>query len=189
MAKLKKQVGDASSAYKAAVKAAKAAEAEGADNVAELKAQADTLKANADALKAELREAKTNAPAAAAPVAQADPVAELKKQVGDASSAYKAAVKAARQADEDGADNAADLRAEADRLKAVADQLKADLRDAKTNAPAPTAPSTSTAVEQADPVAALKKQVGDASMAYKACLLYTSPSPRDRSLSRMPSSA
>ena len=175
VAKLKKQVGDASSAYKAAVKAAKAAEAEGADNVAELKAQADTLKANADALKAELREAKANAPAAAAPVAQADPVAELKKQVGDASSAYKAAVKAARQADEDGADNAADLRAEADRLKAVADQLKADLRDAKANAPAspaPTAPSpsTATAEEQPDPVAALKKQVGDASLAYKAAV-------------------
>ena len=176
VAKLKKQVSDASSAYKAAVKAAKAAEAEGADNnVAELKAQADTLKASADALKAELREAKANAPAAAAPVAQADPVAELKKQVGDASSAYKAAVKAARQADEDGADNAADLRAEADRLKAVADQLKADLRDAKANAPAspaPTAPSpsTATAEEQPDPVAALKKQVGDASLAYKAAV-------------------
>lgn len=175
VAALKQASLDASKAYKAAVKAAKAAEAEGADNVAELKAQADTLKASADALKAELREAKANAPAAAAPVAQADPVAELKKQVGDASSAYKAAVKAARQADEDGADNAADLRAEADRLKAVADQLKADLRDAKANAPAspaPTTPSTSTAtvVEQADPMAALKKQVGDASMAYKAAV-------------------
>ena len=29
----------------------------------------------------------------------------------------------------------------------------------------------------------------DAAHARKACLLYTSPSPRDRSLSRMPSSA
>ena len=175
VAKLKKQVGDASSAYKAAVKAAKAAEAEGADNVAELKAEADQLKAAADALKAELREAKTNAPASAATVAQADPVAELKKQVGDASSAYKAAVKAAKQADEDGADNAADLRAEADRLKAVTDQLKADLRDAKANAPASPAPvaptaSTAAAAEQPDPVAALKKQVGDASLAYKAAV-------------------
>ena len=172
VAKLKKQVGDASSAYKAAVKAVKAAEADDADNVAELKAEADRLKATADALKAELRDAKANAPAASAPVAQTDPVAELKKQVGDASSAYKSAVKAAKQAEEDGADNAAELRAEADKLKAAADQLKMDLRDAKANAPAAPSPSApaSTTVEQPDPVAALKKQVGDASLAYKAAV-------------------
>ena len=170
VAKLKKQVGEASSAYKAAVKAAKAAEAEGADNVAELKAQADTLKAAADALKAELRDAKANAPAASAPATQVDPVAELKKQVGEASSAYKAAVKAAKQADENGDDNAAELRAEADRLKAIADQLKAELRDAKASAPAIAAPVTAPATAKTDPVTALKQQVGEASMAYKAAV-------------------
>ena len=37
---------------------------------------------------------------------------------------------------------------------------------------------------------AIKRQVGgDHYNRYEICLLYTSPSPRDRSLSRMPSSA
>ena len=51
-------------------------------------------------------------------------------------------MKAAKQADENGDDNAAELRAEADRLKAIADQLKAELRDAKASAPATAAPVT-----------------------------------------------
>ena len=34
-----------------------------------------------------------------------------------------------------------------------------------------------------------KKRVGDVSQAVQSCLLYTSPSPRDRQKSRMPSSA
>ena len=67
VADLKKQVGEASSAYKAAVKAAKEAEENGADNAAELRAEADRLKAEADHWKAELREAKASAPAPAAP--------------------------------------------------------------------------------------------------------------------------
>lgn len=68
LAALKKQVGQASSAYKAAVKAAKTAEAEETDDAAELRARADQLKAEADRLKAELREAKAaQGPAAAAP--------------------------------------------------------------------------------------------------------------------------
>ena len=80
------------------------------------------------------------APASAA--APADPLADLKKKVGEVSSAYKAAVKAAKEADENGADNAAELRAEADRLKAEADHWKAALREAKASAPAPATPKT-----------------------------------------------
>ena len=168
--KLKKQVGDASSAYKTAVKAAKDAEANGDDNAAELRAKADELKAAADKLKAELRDAKANAPAAPATAPQADPVADLKKQVGEASSAYKAAVKAAKEAEENGADNAAELRSQADELKAKADQLKADLRDAKANAPATPAPAPASAAAPADPLADLKKKVGEVSSAYKAAV-------------------
>ena len=154
--KLKKQVGDASSAYKTAVKAAKDAEANGDDNAAELRAKADELKANA--------------PATPATAPQVDPVADLKKQVGEASSAYKAAVKAAKEAEENGADNAAELRSQADELKAKADQLKADLRDAKANAPATPAPAPAAAAAPADPLADLKKKVGDVSSAYKAAV-------------------
>ena len=139
VATLKKQVGDASSAYKNAVKAAKEAEANGDDNAAGLRAKADTLKAEADTLKAELREAKANAPAATpAPATPppADPLVELKAKVGEASAAYKAAVKAAKEAEENRAENAAALRAEADKLKADADHWKAELREAKASAPA-----------------------------------------------------
>jgi electron transport complex protein RnfC len=72
LAALKKEVGQASSAYKAAVKAAKTAEAQEADNAAELRARADSLKAEADRAKAALRDAKATAPApAAAPAAPA----------------------------------------------------------------------------------------------------------------------
>ncbi|HCK27540.1 MAG TPA: electron transport complex subunit RsxC, partial [Alcanivorax sp.] len=63
----------------------------------------------------------------------------LKKEVGQASSAYKAAVKAAKTAEAQEADNAAELRARADSLKAEADRAKAALRDAKAAAPAPAA--------------------------------------------------
>ena len=35
----------------------------------------------------------------------------------------------------------------------------------------------------------LRKQVGELTKALRSCLLYTSPSPRDRQKSRMPSSA
>lgn len=174
---LKKKVGDASSAYKAAVKAAKEAEANGDDNATALRNQADELKASADKLKAELRDAKANAPTGVAAVPQVDPVAELKKQVGDASSAYKAAVKVAKEAEAKGDENASELRTRADELKAAADQLKAELRDAKANAPAspsPSAPSTPSApsapAPSADPVAELKKKVGDVASAYKAAV-------------------
>ena len=37
--------------------------------------------------------------------------------------------------------------------------------------------------------AAIKKKIGNLIDSMLCCLLYTSPSPRDRSLSRMPSSA
>ncbi|KGD66490.1 electron transport complex protein RnfC [Alcanivorax nanhaiticus] len=161
-AALKQASLEASKAYKAAVKAAKAADAEGAANAAELKAEADRLKEIADKAKAAVRDAGSAAPAA---VPAEDVVAKLKKQVGDASSAYKAAVKAAKEAEANGDDSAAALRAQADELKASADKLKAELRDAKAGAPA-AAPTAA----QADPVSDLKKQVGEASSAYKAAV-------------------
>ena len=146
LAALKKEVGQASSAYKAAVKAAKTAEAQEADNAAELRARADSLKAEADRAKAALRDAKAAAPAPAAP-AESSALADLKKAVGEASSAYKAAVKAAKTAEAEEAGDAAELRARADQLKAEADRLKAELREAKTTqgpAAAPAAPAPST---------------------------------------------
>ncbi|MEE2870103.1 MAG: electron transport complex subunit RsxC [Pseudomonadota bacterium] len=161
-AALKQASLEASKAYKAAVKAAKEAEANEAENSAELKAEAERLKAVADKAKAAVRDAKNAAPAAAP---AEDRVATLKKQVGDASSAYKNAVKAAKEAEANGDDNAAELRASADTLKAEADKLKAELREAKANAPA--APA---AAPQADPVAELKQKVGEASSAYKAAV-------------------
>ncbi|MFP1678851.1 electron transport complex subunit RsxC [Alloalcanivorax sp. C16-2] len=169
LADLKKAVGKASSAYKAAVKAAKTAEAQETDNAAELRARADQLKAEADHLKAELRDAKAGAPVPA----PTDLLADLKKAVGEASGAYKAAVKAAKAAEAEGTDNAHDLRAKADTLKAEADRLKAELRDAKAANPgavvklAPTgkaqdnAPATgdaTTSAPEADPEAAAKRQ-------------------------------
>ena len=147
LAALKKEVGQASSAYKAAVKAAKTAEAQEADNAAELRARADSLKAEADRAKAALRDAKAAAPAPAATTAESSALADLKKAVGEASSAYKAAVKAAKHAEAEETDDAAELRARADTLKAEADRLKAELRDAKAaQGPAapPAAPAPST---------------------------------------------
>ena len=92
--------------------------------------------------------------ASAASVAGDEKLAALKKEVGQASSAYKAAVKAAKTAEAQEADNAADLRARADQLKAEADRLKAELRDAKAAqgpaAPAPpSTPDTSSATTAA----------------------------------------
>ncbi|MEP1896875.1 electron transport complex subunit RsxC [Alloalcanivorax venustensis] len=145
LAALKKEVGQASSAYKAAVKAAKTAEAQEADNAAELRARADSLKAEADRAKAALRDAKAATPAPAAP-AESSALADLKKAVGEASSAYKAAVKAAKNAEAEEADDAAELRVRADQLKAEADRLKAELREAKAAqgpAAAPAAPPPS----------------------------------------------
>ncbi|MBU58447.1 MAG: electron transport complex subunit RsxC [Alcanivorax sp.] len=168
LADLKKAVGKASSTYKAAVKAAKTAEAQEADNAAELRARADQLKAEADRLKAELRDAKAGAPAAGAPAAApTDQLADLKRAVGEASGAYKAAVKAAKAAEAEGSDNAHELRAKADTLKAEADRLKAELRDAKAAnpgaavkpAPAPAGktpdgtPAATPATEEASPMA------------------------------------
>ena len=130
---------EASSAYKAAVKALKEAEANGADDLDTLRANVDALKAKADAAKSAVREAGTQgtAPAAA-------PQDDLKKAMLEASSAYKAAVKAAKEAEQNGDANAAELRAQADTLKAKADALKAQLRDAAGGAaPAPAAATAS----------------------------------------------
>ena len=143
---LKKASLAASSEWKAAVKAAKEADTAGADNAAELRARADELKGIADKAKAAVRDAKAAGPAAAP--AGEDPVARLKKEVGEASSNWKAAVKAAKEAEAEGADNAPELRARADELKSIADKLKADLRDAKASAPAlaPSAPMSAAPV-------------------------------------------
>ncbi|HBP75115.1 MAG TPA: electron transport complex subunit RsxC, partial [Alcanivorax sp.] len=175
LAALKKEVGQASSAYKAAVKAAKTAEAQEADNAAELRARADSLKAEADRAKAALRDAKAAAPAPAAAPAESTALADLKKAVGEASSAYKAAVKAAKTAEAEEADDAAELRARADTLKAEADRLKAELRDAKAAqgpaaAPAAPAPSTQdkdTAAEKPAAAGAAPKAAGDDQAAAK----------------------
>ena len=175
LAALKKQVGQASSAYKAAVKAAKTAEAQEADNAAELRARADSLKAEADRAKAALRDAKAAAPAPAAAPAGSSALADLKKAVGEASSAYKAAVKAAKAAEAEEADDATELRARADQLKAEADRLKAELRDAKAAqgpaaAPAAPAPSTQdkdTAAEKPAAAGAAPKAAGDDQAAAK----------------------
>ena len=175
LAALKKEVGQASSAYKAAVKAAKTAEAQEADNAAELRARADSLKAEADRAKAALRDAKAAAPAPAAAPAESSALADLKKAVGEASSAYKAAVKAAKTAEAEEADDAAELRARADTLKAEADRLKAELRDAKAAqgpaaAPAAPAPSTQdkdTAAEKPAAAGAAPKAAGDDQAAAK----------------------
>ncbi|WOA30004.1 electron transport complex subunit RsxC [Alloalcanivorax xenomutans] len=134
-ADLKKQVADASAAYKNALREAKAALAEEREDAATLQSRAETLKAEADRLKAALRDARAGQPASA-PTAAPDPVEALKKAVAEASSAYKAAVKATKEAEQNEADDAARLRAEADRLKAKADELKQQLRDAKAAAPA-----------------------------------------------------
>ncbi len=134
-ADLKKQVADASAAYKSALREAKAALAEEREDAATLQSRAETLKAEADRLKAALRDARAGQPASA-PTAAPDPVEELKKAVAEASSAYKAAVKATKEAEQNEADDVARLRAEADRLKAKADELKQQLRDAKAAAPA-----------------------------------------------------
>ncbi|KAF0806436.1 electron transport complex protein RnfC [Alcanivorax sp. S71-1-4] len=161
-ADLKKAVNDASAAYKTAVKAAKEAEASGADNAVALRAEAERLKAHADALKANLRDAKAAGPAAPA---HDDGLPALKKAVADASAAYKAAVKAMKDVEAGGDGDIDALRADTERLKAEADRLKAALRDAKAAAPAVVA-----APVQEDPVAALKKAVADASSAYKAAV-------------------
>ena len=175
LAALKKEVGQASSAYKAAVKAAKTAEAQEADNAAELRARADSLKAEADRAKAALRDAKAAAPAPTAAPAESTALADLKKAVGEASSAYKAAVKAAKTAEAEEADDAAELRARADTLKAEADRLKAELRDAKAAqgpaaAPAAPAPSTQdkdTSAEKPAAAGAAPKAAGDDQAAAK----------------------
>lgn len=143
---LKKAMNQASADYKAAVKALRDAEAAGADTSA-LQREVDTLKARADDAKKAVREARAGgavaAPAAAAPAAETDgdAVARLRKAVNDASAAYKAAVRAVKDAEATGADDVAALRAETDRLKAEADRLKAEMRDARAAAPAPAAPA------------------------------------------------
>lgn len=141
---LKKQVAQASSAYKKAVKVAKAAEEQQAEDAVDKRAEADRLKAKADKVKAALRDARANAPATTPPAPPAaDPLATLKKQVGAAASAYKAALKAARDAQANNAGNATALQAEADQYKARADALKAELRQAKQKPdPAGSGPAT-----------------------------------------------
>jgi len=168
LAALKKEVGQASSAYKAAVKAAKTAEAQEADNAEELRARADSLKAEADRAKAALRDAKAATPAPTAAPAESSALADLKKAVGEASSAYKAAVKAAKNAEAEQADDADALRARADQLKAEADRLKAELREAKAAQGPAAAPAAPTPPKQDKNTAAEKPAtVGDDQAAAK----------------------
>jgi Na+-translocating ferredoxin:NAD+ oxidoreductase subunit C len=139
---------EASAAYKAAVKALKAAEVEGSDQVAALTSDVEQLKAKADAAKAAVRDAG-NAPAA--PVVD---VAALKAASLEASAAYKAAVKALKEAEAAGEDVTA-LRTEADALKAKADAAKAAVRDAgpavtKAAPPAESEVAAAAAAEKSD---------------------------------------
>ena len=165
---LKKASLEASSAWKAAVKEAKTAEAEGAENAAELRARADELKTVADQAKAAVRDAK--ATGSAPPASSVDRVGELKKQVAEASANWKAAVKAAKQAEADDAGNASELRAEADQLKSVADKLKAELRDAKAATPANNAapPAPAKANPAADPAAERAQKMKTLKAAYNS---------------------
>lgn len=141
LAALKKEVGDASKAYKAAVKDAKAAEEEGRDEAGELRARADELKAKADELKAQLREAKATAPqaATAAPPAQKqddgkDEAAERAKKMKALKTAYNMANKhwkeakaAFEKAERDGAGNLEELQKKVDKLRFKADKAREGL--------------------------------------------------------------
>ena len=135
---LKQQSLAASKAYKAAVKAAKQAAQDGSPDAAQLQQQADSLKAEADKLKAAVRDAKTAPAVADAPSSPENKLDALKKQVGEASSRYKQAVKAAKAAAESEDPQAAALQQHAEQLKAQADELKKALREAKSQTPAAT---------------------------------------------------
>ena len=152
---------EASAAYKAAVKALKAAEAEGSDQVAALTSEVEQLKAKADAAKAAVRDAG-NAPAA--PVVD---VAALKAASLAASAQYKAAVKALKEAEAAGQDVSA-LRVEADALKAKADAAKAAVRDA-----GPAAQTAPAAVSASAPTAAQENTDDGAERAQKMKALKT----------------
>ena len=168
LADLKKASLEASAAYKAAVKELKDAEAEAqsADALARLRARVDELKAKADGAKAAVRDAKAaagNQPPQAVSDGRVD---ELKKAVAEASSAYKAAVKAAKIAEQEHTPDAAALRQQADELKARADQLKADLRDAKATAPA--APDSGAGAAPAPSAEQAQKEAQDRAQKMKA---------------------
>lgn len=152
---------EASAAYKAAVKALKAAEAEGSDQVAALTSEVEQLKAKADAAKAAVRDAG-NAPAA--PVVD---VAALKAASLAASAQYKAAVKVLKEAEAAGQDVSA-LRVEADALKAKADAAKAAVRDA-----GPVAQTAPAAVSASAPTAAQENTDDGAERAQKMKALKT----------------
>jgi electron transport complex protein RnfC len=126
---------EASAAYKAAVKALKAAEADGSDQIAALTSEVEQLKAKADTAKAAVRDAGN------APTAPVVDIAALKAASLAASAQYKAAVKALKDAEAAGEDVSV-LRTEADTLKAKADAAKAAVRDA---GPAATVPPSAIA--------------------------------------------
>jgi Na+-translocating ferredoxin:NAD+ oxidoreductase subunit C len=152
---------EASAAYKAAVKALKAAEADGSDQLAALASEVEQLKAKADAAKAAVRDAG-NTPAA--PVVD---VAALKATSLAASAQYKAAIKALKDAEAAGQDVAA-LRVEADALKAKADVAKAAVRDA-----GPVAQTAPAAVSTSAPTAAQEKSDDGVERAQKMKALKT----------------
>jgi electron transport complex protein RnfC len=137
LARLKSSSLAASGEYKAAVKSLKEAEAAGSTDLTHLQRHVDELKARADAAKAAVRDAQQGAASEGTPAATAAPAVDLerlKHAMGEASSAYKAAVRAANEAEAAGAENAGALRQEAERLKQQADALKAQVRDAKAMA-------------------------------------------------------
>jgi electron transport complex protein RnfC len=167
----------ASADYKAAVKALKDAESQPGSDVTALTRQAEELKARADAAKAAVRAAQQGdlpaellAAATAAPETAGTDLEQLKHEVGEASSAYKVAVRAAKDAEDSGADNAAELRQHAEQVKQRADELKARLRDAKAGAPvAVAAAETVVVVAQVTPeqMKLLKTSVATSTKQYK----------------------
>jgi len=157
----------ASSAYKAAVKELKAAQADESADAAALAAltsKVEQLKSEADSAKAAVRDAG-NAPAAASV-----DVTALKKASLQASSAYKAAVKALKEAEAEGRDDVATLRGQMEILKTQADAAKAAVRDAGPAAakPVPSSAATPSAgsTDKADDGAARQQKMKALKTAY-----------------------
>ncbi|WP_111656163.1 electron transport complex subunit RsxC [Isoalcanivorax indicus] len=126
-------------------------------------ARMEREKAEKDAKRQARLEANRQKSAPGNAAAPAVDMAALKQASLAASSAYKSAVKALREAEAAERDDVDTLRADVDRLKAAADAAKAAVRDGKASG----AEATPAA---ADPVADLKKAVGEASSAYKAAV-------------------
>jgi Na+-translocating ferredoxin:NAD+ oxidoreductase subunit C len=153
---------EASAAYKAAVKALKAAEAEGATDISALTSEVEQLKAKSDAAKAAVREAGNVPPP---PVVD---VAALKSASLEASAAYKAAAKAFKIAEAEGSDQLDALRVDMESLKAKADAAKAAVRDAGPGSSPKAAPAaTPTTAATSEPAATASSDAAERAQKMK----------------------